>query len=61
MDEEEISSEERKIPRFLLITYIILILGGICGFFLYWNGSHGFLDRGYWQQLQQAARTSAYD
>ncbi|NGX61674.1 MAG: hypothetical protein K940chlam9_01163 [Chlamydiae bacterium] len=51
-------SEERKIPKFLLWTYLVLPLAGIIGFFLYWNGSHGFLDRGYWQPLQRAAHTT---
>lgn len=51
-------SNDGKIPRFLQIIYVILILGGIYGFYAYWNGSKGLLDRGYWQKLQQAAKTT---
>lgn len=59
MEEEEIpSTEERKIPKFLFITYVLVFLGGIWGLIAYWNGSHGWFDRGYWQQLQQAAGTT---
>lgn len=56
-EEEIIESEERKIPIFLIVTYILLVIGGLSAFFIYWNGSHGFLDRGYWEQLQRAAQT----
>lgn len=60
MDEnEEIpESEERKIPKFLHITFWILVIWGIGAFIMYWNGSQGFLDRGYWRKLQQAANTT---
>lgn len=59
MEEEEIPlSGERKIPKFLYLTYLLVFIGGIWGFFAYWNGSHGWLDRGYWQQLQKAAQTT---
>ena len=51
-------TEENRIPLFLHITYIVVIIGGLCAFFAYWNGSHGFLDRGYWQPLQKAAYTT---
>lgn len=51
-------SEDRKIPKFLYVTYIVLAVWGIWGFIAYWNGSHGFLDRGYWQRLQRAAYTT---
>jgi hypothetical protein len=60
MNEEEIPhSEERKIPPFLIVTYIIVIIGGLLGLIAYWNGSHGWLDRGYWQPLQKAAETTS--
>ena len=51
-------TEENRIPIFLHITYIVVIIGGIWAFFAYWNGSHGFLDRGYWEPLQKAAYTT---
>jgi hypothetical protein len=57
--EEEIPhSEERKIPRFLYFTYILLLIGGIWAFITFWNGSWGWLDRGFWHNLQQAAGTT---
>lgn len=55
---EPTEEEDRKIPLFLHITYIVLIIWGLWAFYVYWNGSHGFLDRGYWQKLQRAARTT---
>lgn len=59
MTQEEIpDSEERKIPLFLYITYIILILGGLWGFIFFWNGSRGWFDRGFWHPLQEAASTT---
>ncbi|MFC2049223.1 hypothetical protein ACFLR2_00935 [Chlamydiota bacterium] len=59
MSDEEIPvSEERKVPLFLYITYVLLIVGGLAAFWAYWNGSHGWLDRGFWKPLQQAAETT---
>lgn len=66
MSEEEIetygdariASYDNPIPGWLIATYIIMPIIGIVGFALYWNGSHGFLDRGYWRQLQEAANTT---
>ncbi len=46
------------VPNWLKWTYITLPIWGIITFFLYWNGSWGWLDRGYWKQLQQAANTT---
>jgi len=58
-EEQEVPpSEERKIPKFLKVIYLILAVWGIWAFITYWNGSHGFLDRGYWQKLQKAAHTT---
>ena len=51
-------SKEKKIPKFLIVTYVIVFVWGIWGFFAYWNGSHGWVDRGYWQKLQKAADTT---
>ena len=51
-------SEEKKIPKFLYVAYIVVFAWGIWAFIMYWNGSHGWLDRGYWQKLQQAADTT---
>lgn len=51
-------SKETPIPRWLLWSYLLLPIWGIITLFLFWNGSWGWLDRGYWQQLQQAADTT---
>lgn len=46
------------VPAWLKLTYLILPIWGIITFMMYWNGSWGWLDRGYWNQLQQAANTT---
>lgn len=56
--EEVIESKDIKVPRWLVWTYIILPIWGIYCLYAYWNGSHGWLDRGYWKELQQAANTT---
>ena len=53
-----IPSEDAKVPKWLKFTYIILPIWGIFWFYMYWNGTQGWLDRGYWQQLQRAANTT---
>jgi|GEM_PF-873442 len=53
-----IASYHGKIPLFLLLTYFILPIWGIAVGYYYWNGSVGWLDRGYWHQLQIAANTT---
>lgn len=52
-----IESKNAKIPFFLKVLYITLPLWGFFSLYLYWNGSHGWLDRGYWHELQKAANT----
>ena len=56
--EEGISSYEGSIPRWLMLTYILLPIWGVIWFYYFWNGSYGWLDRGYWNQLQRAANTT---
>jgi len=56
-NEEVPSTQEFKIPKFLIMTYVVVGLIGIGGYFLYWNGSSGWFDRGYWKKLQEAAQT----
>lgn len=56
--EAPIPSYDAKVPLWLKLTYLILPIWGIFCFYLYWNGSAGWLDRGYWQQLQRAAGTT---
>lgn len=58
VDEEIPKSEESKIPSFLYLVYILVFFGGLLAFILFWNGSKGWLDRGFWQKLQQAASTT---
>lgn len=53
-----ITSLDAKVPTFLKWTYITLPIWGIVTFIIYWNGSSGWLDRGYWRQLQNAAKTT---
>ena len=53
-----IASQNNPVPWWLIVNYIIWPLWGIVVFYLYWNGSHGWLDRGYWHELQQAANTT---
>lgn len=52
-----IASKEGTVPKWLIWVYVTLPIWGILTFCLYWNGSYGWLDRGYWQQLQTAANT----
>lgn len=47
-----------KVPHFLKLVYLLLPLWGIIWWLYYWDGSDGFLDRGYWKQLQAQARTT---
>ncbi len=54
----KIASKDANVPRWLIWTYWILPFIGLFILFYYWNGSHGYLDRGYWQQLQKAANTT---
>lgn len=54
----KIASKDLPVPKWLIISYIILPFIGLFTLFFYWNGSHGWLDRGYWQQLQRAANTT---
>ncbi len=45
-------------PRWLMWSYLLVPLWGIITFILFWNGSWGWLDRGSWKELQEAARTT---
>lgn len=47
-----------KIPIALKFFYITLPIWGIIVWFIYWNGAHGWLDRGYWFELEKAANTT---
>ena len=56
--EAYIRSANAPVPKWLIATYIILPIWGVITFMLFWNGSRGWLDRGYWEQLQHAANTT---
>ncbi|HRD56259.1 MAG TPA: hypothetical protein PLC42_07690 [Parachlamydiaceae bacterium] len=53
-----IASLDAPIPGWLKLTYVILPIWGIIVWHLYWNGSSGWLDRGSWKELQEAANTT---
>jgi hypothetical protein len=53
-----IRSAEAKIPKWLIATYILLPIWGVLWWIFFWNGSYGWLDRGYWNELQKAANTT---
>jgi hypothetical protein len=53
-----IASKDAPVPRWLIFNYIFWPLWGIVWFYFFWNGSYGWLDRGYWRELQEAARTT---
>lgn len=53
-----IASYDAKVPKFLLLTYLLLPFWGIVTFCYFWNGSLGWFDRGYWHELQVAANTT---
>jgi len=57
-EDAQIASYDAKVPKFLLLTYLILPIWGIATFFYFWNGSVGWFDRGYWHELQIAANTT---
>lgn len=56
--DEHITSYHGKVPLWLKIQYVFWIAWGVVWFFLYWNGSWGYLDKGYWHQLQISAQTT---
>lgn len=57
-DDYGIKEDHNKVPYWLIVTYIILPIWGFFTLFYFWNGSRGWLDPGYWQQLERAANTT---
>lgn len=53
-----IASYDAKVAKPLLFLYLLLPIWGIVGFYFFWNGSIGWFDRGYWRELQVAAKTT---
>jgi len=50
--------EDTPTPAFLKWLYVLIPIWGIVWFIFYWNGSQGTLDRGAWQGLEKAAKTT---
>lgn len=57
-DHEVTEFANTPVPTFLKFVYLLLPLWGIFWWVQYWDGSAGFLDRGYWKELQVQARTT---
>lgn len=57
-DNEVKSYEHKPVPLWLKVTYVVTIVYAIVTLYLYWGGSWGWLDRGYWYELQKAAKTT---
>jgi hypothetical protein len=55
---EIIEYKSSKTPLFLKITYSLLPIWGLITFYLFWDGTFGWLDRGAWQGLQQLSNTT---
>lgn len=53
-----IASYNNRVPRWLLWTYFSLPIWGIVVLVIFFNGSLGWFDRGYWRELQIAANTT---
>lgn len=53
-----VSSADARVPHWLKWIYVIMPIWGIIWFYLFWNGSWGWFDRGYWSELQRAANTT---
>ena len=53
-----IASYDKPVPTFLKWTYCILPIWGIISCYIFFNGSLGWFDRGYWHELQIAANTT---
>ena len=56
--EPGIASGHAPPPRWLIVTNTFFTILGLIWLYLFWNGSYGWLDRGYWSQLQRAANTT---
>lgn len=52
-----IASKDAPPPRWLVFSNWFFVFLGFVVLYFFWNGSHGWLDRGYWGQLQRAANT----
>lgn len=55
---EGITSAHAPVPKWLIWNYIFWPIFGLFWLYFFWNGSYGWLDRGYWSELQRAANTT---
>ena len=53
-----IASADAPPPKWLIFSNWFFVFLGLLWFYLFWNGSIGWFDRGYWNQLQRAANTA---
>lgn len=51
------TSNDGKVPGWLLFSYGFLPIFGLIILYYFWDGSFGWFDRGAWSALQQAANT----
>lgn len=57
--DEKIATAHAPVPKWLILTYIVLPIWGIIWFLMFWNGSDiAWFDPGHWKQLQRAANTT---
>ncbi len=57
-NDPQIASKDAPVPTWLKFFYITLPIWGFISFSLFWNGTHGWVDSGHWNQLQKAALTT---
>lgn len=55
--DKDIATKDAPVPIWLKFNYVFWVLWGIVWFYFLWNGSYGWFDRGYWNELQRAAGT----
>ena len=62
VDSEDVPpSNDASVPAWLKLTYLVLPIWGLIFLWYFFNGTHGWLDRGAWQALQQAAKTTTFN
>ncbi|MBA3236798.1 MAG: hypothetical protein H0T62_00410 [Parachlamydiaceae bacterium] len=56
--DDNLSSADARVPLWLKLAYVFLPIWGVIWLFFFFNGSYGWFDAGYWNQLQKAALTT---
>ena len=54
----DVASADAPIPKWLKYSNFFWTVFGLFWLYFFWNGSHGWFDRGYWNELQRAANTT---